>query len=49
MPDQDHSEHTTPADTGLRRMLIWVLIALVITVLAAIVAVEVTLRWFGER
>jgi hypothetical protein len=49
MPEQDPSEHTTPADTGLRRMLTWVLLALVVTVLAAIVAVEVTLRWFGER
>jgi hypothetical protein len=49
MPDQNPSEQTTPADTGLRRMMTWVLIALVVTVLAAIAAVEITLRWFGER
>jgi hypothetical protein len=30
-------------------MLTWVLVALVLTVIVAIIAVELTLRWFGER
>jgi hypothetical protein len=49
MPDQDPDELATAGDPGLRRMMIWVFIALVVTVLVAIVAVEFTLRWFGER
>ena len=34
-------------DPGLRRMMKWVFIALVAVVALAILAVEVTLRWFG--
>jgi hypothetical protein len=37
------------ADSGLRRMMIWVFGALIVTVLFAILVVEFTLRWFGER
>lgn len=36
-------------DSGLRRMMIWVFGALILTVVAAILVVEFTLRWFGER
>jgi hypothetical protein len=36
-------------DLGLRRMLTWVLIALVAVVLLAIVVVELTLRAVGLR
>jgi hypothetical protein len=48
MPDQPSGDHREP-DNGLRRMLTWVLVALVLTVVVAIIAVELTLRWFGER
>jgi len=34
-------------DPGLRRMLKWVFGALILTVIFAILVVEVTLRWFG--
>jgi hypothetical protein len=42
-----NQERTT--DPGLRRMMIWVFVALIATVLAAVLAVELTLRWFGAR
>jgi hypothetical protein len=35
-----------PPDQGLRRMLTWVFAALGLTVLFAILVVELTLRWF---
>ena len=34
-------------DPGLRRLLKWVVGALILTVLFAILVVEITLRWFG--
>jgi hypothetical protein len=34
-------------DPDLRRMLKWVFGALILTVLFAILVVEITLRWFG--
>jgi hypothetical protein len=38
----------TPApDEGLRRMLKWVFVVLILTVLFAVVVVEFTLRWFS--
>ena len=43
------SKEDREPDPGLRRMMIWVFAALIATVLLAIAAVEVTLRWFGER
>lgn len=49
MPDKRTNRQPAPADAGLRRMLIWVFGALILTVLAAILVVEFTLRWFGER
>ncbi len=47
MPD-DHSKPAA-ADPDLRRMIKWVVVALILTVAVAILVVEVTLRWFGER
>jgi hypothetical protein len=41
VPDSD--------DPGLRRMMTWVLIALVLVVLLAIIVVELTLRAVGLR
>jgi hypothetical protein len=49
MPEKQPNRRPSPADPGLRRMLIWVFGALILTVLAAILVVEFTLRWFGER
>jgi hypothetical protein len=49
MPEKQLNRPPPPADPGLRRMLIWVFSALILTVLAAILVVEFTLRWFGER
>ena len=49
MPDKQTNPQPAPADSGLRRMMIWVFGALVLTVVAAILVVEFTLRWFGER
>ncbi len=34
-------------DNGLRRMLKWVFVVFVLTVLFAVVVVELTLRWFA--
>jgi hypothetical protein len=36
-----------PADDGLRRMLKWVFVVLILTVLFAVLVVELTLRWFA--
>jgi hypothetical protein len=49
MPDQQTDPQPEPADSGLRRMMLWVFGALLVTVVAAILVVEFTLRWFGER
>jgi len=47
MPD----DRSKPAadDPDLRRMMKWVFLALILTVAVAILVVEMTLRWFGER
>ncbi len=37
---------TAVSDKGLRKLLTWVFTALVLTVLFAILVVELTLRWF---
>jgi hypothetical protein len=34
-------------DEGLRRMLKWVFVVLILTVLFAVLVVEFTLRWFA--
>jgi hypothetical protein len=49
MPDEQTNPQPEPADSGLRKMMIWVFAALLVTVVAAILVVEFTLRWFGER
>ena len=49
MPDEQSNQQPEPADTGLRKMMLWVFGALLVTVVAAILVVEFTLRWFGER
>jgi hypothetical protein len=49
MQDNQTEQEKAAADTGLRRMLIWVFGALIVTVLFAVLVVEFTLRWFGER
>jgi len=36
-----------PPDEGLRRMLKWVFVVLILTVLFAVLVVEFTLRWFA--
>jgi hypothetical protein len=35
-------------DSGLRRMIIWVIVALIATVALAIIVVELTMRWFNK-
>jgi hypothetical protein len=45
----DDQSKPAAADPDLRRMMKWVFAALILTVAAAILVVEVTLRWFGER
>jgi hypothetical protein len=44
---RDASSQPAGADKGLRRMLTWVFVALILTVLFAFVAVELTIRWFS--
>jgi hypothetical protein len=44
------SEKTSSAaDPGLRKLLTWVVIVLVLTLVLAAVVVEVTIRWFGQE
>ena len=47
MPD-NHSKQAA-ADPSLRRVMKWVFAALIATVVLAILVVEFTLRWLGER
>ena len=35
-------------DPGLRRMMTWVMVALIATIILAIIAVELTMRWFNN-
>jgi hypothetical protein len=54
-PEHAHREAVEPAaphtpaarDEGLRRMLKWVFIALIVCVLFSFVAVELTMRWLS--
>jgi hypothetical protein len=48
MSDTDHLPPAAP-DPGLRRLLKWVFAALVLTVLVAILIVELTLRYVNLR
>jgi hypothetical protein len=45
MIEQDRS--SPKDDLGLRRMIKWVAVALIATVVLAILVVELTLRWFN--
>jgi hypothetical protein len=47
MSDEHPKQRT--GDPGLRRMMTWVFGALILTVVVAILVVELALRWFGER
>ena len=35
-------------DPGLRRMIKWVIVALIVTVALALIVVELTMRWFNR-
>ena len=35
-------------DPGLRRMITWVIVALIATVALAVIVVELTMRWFNR-
>jgi hypothetical protein len=43
-------QHKTPApkDSGLRRMMTWVIVALIATLALTALVVEITLRWFNS-
>ena len=45
----ERQKTSSAADPGLRKMLTWVAIALVLTVALAAVVVELTLRWFTQQ
>jgi hypothetical protein len=45
----DSQKTSSAADPGLRKMLTWVLIALILAVALATVVVEVTFRWLGQQ
>jgi hypothetical protein len=45
----ENQKTSSAADPGLRKMLKWVIIALVLTLALATVVVEITLRWFGQE
>jgi hypothetical protein len=47
MPDDPAPAAPPPIDPGLRRLLKWTFGALILTILFAILVVEITLRWFG--
>jgi hypothetical protein len=40
--------HEPPPDTGLRQMMTWTFIALVVAVLFSLLAVHLVFRWFGS-
>jgi hypothetical protein len=40
---------SSAADPGLRKILTWVVIALVLTLALAAIVVEITVRWFGQE
>jgi hypothetical protein len=45
---RDTSRLPPPQDDGLRRVLTWTLVALVVSLLMAIVAVTLVIRWFDR-
>ena len=40
---------SSAADPGLRKMLTWVIVALILTLALATVVVELTVRWFSQE
>ncbi|HEU4938243.1 MAG TPA: hypothetical protein VFT39_17420 [Vicinamibacterales bacterium] len=44
----DKHEPTGAEDPGLRRIMTWVAVALVVTLALGFLVVEITLRWFGR-
>jgi hypothetical protein len=46
-PGGNDSPHPADPDEGLRRMLKWVFVVLIATIVFALVAVEFTIRWFA--
>jgi hypothetical protein len=48
-PERRESTRTADSDPGLRQMLKWVFVTLVLVVLLAVLVVEVMLRWAGLR
>jgi hypothetical protein len=44
----DKHDLTGAEDPGLRRMMTWVAVALVVTLALGFLVVEITLRWFGR-
>ena len=49
MSEDPQQNELPPEDSGLRRLMLWVVGALIVTLVVTIVVVELTLRWFGER
>ena len=41
------AERPPEEDPGLRRLLTWVAVALIVTLALGFLVVEITLRWFG--
>jgi hypothetical protein len=44
----EHDKASPDTDAGLRRVMTWVIVALIATVALAIVVVEITMRWFNR-
>jgi hypothetical protein len=44
----EHEQVPASSDPGLRRVMKWVIVALVATLALAIVVVEITMRWFNR-
>jgi hypothetical protein len=45
----ERQKTSSAGDQGLRKMLTWVAIALVVTLALAAIVVEITLRWFAQE
>jgi hypothetical protein len=44
----EENSSSSNGDPGLRRMLKWVAIVLVVTLVFAVLVVEITVRWFNQ-
>ncbi len=47
-PPTGNTDHSPPKDDGLRRVLTWTLIALVVSLVMAAVGVTLAVRWFDR-